>query len=323
MWTTNSYPRTLTVTAQPLPALSSGDPSVWDQTLYAFLVEKGNRSGSRRTVESYSRMLWPFFAERGLTPDRVKPADVLVWVHGIGKSGRTPSSTTVGARIACLSSFYRFLIRMGLVVSNPCDAIERPRAVQSVARGYNADEVRRLLAVVPGTIAGRRDRAILLTLILTGRRRAEVIGLRAGDLSLEGETAFYAYRGKGGKRGRRELPRPAYDAICATLADVGKELAAMAPAESLWQAAARPEGVTSGTFYARFRRYLHAAGLALTGVHVLRHTAAKLRRDAGESIEDVSAFLDHSSLAVTTVYLRRLEGQEDRAWREVAQAIGV
>ncbi len=55
----------------PLPALPSGDPSTWDQALYAFLVEKGNRSGSRRTVESYSRMLWPFFAAR--TPDRVKP----------------------------------------------------------------------------------------------------------------------------------------------------------------------------------------------------------------------------------------------------------
>jgi integrase len=95
----------------------------------------------------------------------------------------------------------------------------------------------------------------------------------------------------------------------------------MAPAESLWQAAAGEAGVTSGTFYARFRRYLVAAGMAPTGIHVLRHTAAKLRRDAGESIEEVSAFLDHSSLAVTTVYLRRLEGQEDRTWREVAQAI--
>jgi len=135
-----------------------------------------DRSGSRRTVESYSRMLWPFFAERSLTPDRVKPGDVLAWVHGIGRSGRTPSSTTVGARIACLSSFYRFLIRMGLVVSNPCDAVERPRSVQSVARGYSADEVRRLLAVVRAdTVAGRRDRAILLTLVLTGRLRAEVI----------------------------------------------------------------------------------------------------------------------------------------------------
>ena len=236
------------MTAQPLPALTSGDPSAWDQALYGFLVEKGNRSGSRRTVESYSRMLWPFFADLGKTPDRVKPADVLAWVHGIGKSGRTPSATTVGARIACLSSFYRFLIRMGLVVSNPTDAVERPRATQSGARGYGADAVRRLLAVVPDTVAGRRDRAILLTLVLTGRRRAEVIGLRAGDLSPEGETVFYAYRGKGGKHGRRELPHPAYEAICATLADAGKELATMAPGESLWQAGARPEGVTSGTF---------------------------------------------------------------------------
>jgi site-specific recombinase XerD len=311
------------MTAQPLPALASGDPSAWDQALYAFLVEKGNRSGSRRTVESYSRMLWPFFAERSLTPDRVKPADVLAWVHGIGKSGRTPSSTTIGARIACLSSFYRFLIRMGLVVGDPCDAVERPRSVQSVARGYSADDVRRLLAVVPDTVAGRRDRAILLTFVLTGRRRTEVIDLRAGDLSLEGETCFYSYRGKGGKRGRRELPHPAYEATCATLADASKELATMAPDESLWQAAARPEGVTSGTFYGRFRRYLRLAGLAPTGIHVLCHTAAKLRRDAGESIEAVSAFLDHSSLAVTTVYLRRLESEADTTWKQVAEAIGL
>jgi integrase/recombinase XerC len=222
------------MTAQPFPALTSGDPSAWDQALYAFLIEKGNRSGSRRTVESYSRMLCPFFADLVKTPDRVKSADVLAWVHGIGKSGRTPSATTVGARIACLSSYFRFLIRMGLVVSNPCDAVERPRAIQSVARGYSANEVRRLLAVVPDSVAGRRDRAILLTLVLTGRRRAEVIGLRAGDLGPEGETVFYAYRGKGGKRGRRELPHPAYEAICTTLADAGKELASTGEPSARW-----------------------------------------------------------------------------------------
>jgi hypothetical protein len=45
------------VNPQPLPAIASRDPSAWDQALYAFLVEKGNRSGSRRTVESYGRML--------------------------------------------------------------------------------------------------------------------------------------------------------------------------------------------------------------------------------------------------------------------------
>ena len=51
--------------------------------------------------------------------------------------------------------------------------------------------------------------------------------------------------------------------------------------------------------------------------------AAKLRRDAGETVEEVSRFLNHSNLATMTTYLRRLEGQEDRSWEKVAQAIGV
>jgi hypothetical protein len=38
---------------------------------------------------------------------------------------------------------------------------------------------------------------------------------------------------------------------------------------------------------------------------------------------DVSRFLDHSSLAVTTVYLRRLEGEQDKSWAKVAEAIGI
>jgi integrase len=266
-------------------------------------------------------MLWPFF--RVKTPDQVRSADVLAFAHGIGLSGRVPSSATVGARIACLSSFYRFAIRMGLLTANPCDALERPRTVPSVARGYSADEVRRILAVVPDSVRGRRDRAILLVLVLTGRRRADVIGMRACDISIEGETVFYSYRGKGGKRGRRELPHPAYVAICRSLADAGTDLATMDPEASLWQAGAGPQGISSGTFYGRFRRYLAAAGLPPTGLHILRHTAATLRRDAGASVEAVSAVLDHSSLAVTTVYLRRLEGETDRTWPDVAMAIGL
>ncbi len=304
-----------------LPAQFADDAPAWTQSVVAFLAEKERRSGSHRTVESYARLLWPFLGRIG-SPDRVTPAHILAWAHGVGASGRQPTSATVGARIACLSSYYRFLIRMGITSANPCDALERPRTIQSVARGLTADEVRRLLEVVPDTVAGRRDRAILLAFVLTGRRRTEVLDLVAGDISIEGAIAFYSYRGKGGKRGRRELPGPAYGALCATLADAGLSLATMDPGASLWQAGARSRGVTSSTFYARFRRYLQAAGLAPTGLHVLRHTAAKLRRDAGASIEAVSSFLDHSSLAVTSVYLRRLEGETDRLWPDVAVAIG-
>jgi integrase len=77
------------------------------------------------------------------------------------------------------------------------------------------------------------------------------------------------------------------------------------------------------TFYGNLRRYFRLAGLPPAGVHIFRHSAAKLRRDAGESVEQVSRFLDHSSLAVTSVYLRRLEGDRDTTWQRVAEAIGI
>ena len=88
---------------QRLPAQLRADVPAWAQTVVAFLAEKERRSGSRRTVESYARMLWPFL-ERVGSPDQVTPAHVLAWAYGMGASGREPSSATVGARIACLSS---------------------------------------------------------------------------------------------------------------------------------------------------------------------------------------------------------------------------
>ena len=261
----------------------------------------------------------------GKAPNKVTVQEVFLWAHGKGVSGKDPSPITIGARIACLSSFFRFLQRMDIVVSNPCDKLERPRTSTPPARGLSADEVRRLLAVIPDSPQGLRDRAIILTLVLTGRRRAEVFRMTAGDLNFENGVCFYSYRGKGGKTGRRELPQPALDALRAALAAWDRGLENMSPHESLWPspAATNGEGLRSASFYGRFRRYLAKAGLQPSGLHVLRHSAAKLRRDAGESVEEVSRFLDHSSLAVTTTYLRRLEGQEDRGWGRVAEAIGV
>src|SRR5262245_43142889 len=97
----------------------------------------------------------------------------------------------------------------------------------------------------------------------------------------------------------------------------------MARDESLWPTRRGTRGITTGLFYANLRRYLVAAGLPVSGVHVLRHSAAKLRRDAGQSIEEVSRFLDHSSLAVTSTYLRRIEVATDSGWGRVADAIGI
>src|SRR5215208_6328324 len=136
-------------------------------------------------------MLDHFWSGIGKTLDRVTPPEVFSWAHGIGLSGKRPSSVTIGARIACLSSFYRFLIRMGLLAGNPCEAIERPKTIPGHAKGLTAEAIQRLLAVIPTTPSGLRDRALVLTFVFTARRRAEIIGLMAGNLIREGDTIHY------------------------------------------------------------------------------------------------------------------------------------
>src|SRR5688500_3373715 len=219
-------------------------------------------------------MLHDFFGRSGETPDEVQTQDVFTWAYGVGLSGRQPSSITIGARLACVSSFYRFLIRMKVVSSNPCDPLERPKSLPGAPRGLTADQIKRLLDVVPTTPVGLRDRAIILTLVMTGRRRAEVIGLKAGSISVE-DRVYYSYRGKGGKTGKRELPPPAVEAIGEWLACSGRSLESMALDDSLWPNLKTGEGITSVTFYTNLRRYLKAAELQSGGVHIFRHSAAK------------------------------------------------
>ena len=57
--------------------------------------------------------------------------------------------------------------------------------------------MQRLLQVIPDTVKGRRDLAIVLTLVLTGRRRSEVVNLTAGDIAFDESAAFYRYTRQG------------------------------------------------------------------------------------------------------------------------------
>ena len=120
----------------------------WQRSLYAFLAEKEQRSGSRRTVEGYSRMLQDFFGRVGKQPDKVTSQDIFVYAHGPGLSGKQPSAITIGARIACISSFYHFLIRMDIVQSNPCDKLQRPKISPSPPRGLSGNQIQTILTVI-------------------------------------------------------------------------------------------------------------------------------------------------------------------------------
>jgi integrase len=148
--------------------------------------------------------------------------------------------------------------------------------------------------------------------VLTGLRREELINLTASSIGLDDDgTPMYTARTKGGKLRYRELPAPAWEAITAYLKASGRSLATL-------DDDARIFPITSQTLYDNLRRYGRAIGIDGLTVHTLRHTAAKLRRRAGASLEDVQAVLGHSNIATTARYLARLEGAKDTGWAAAA-----
>jgi len=297
----------------------------WSNAVSAFLTEKEHRTGSERTAHDYGLILIQLFKRVHTSPDRITPDQIISFAYGIGDSGREPAATTIRSRLAVVSSLYKFLIRMGLTDANPVDRIMRPRAEPPAPRGLTPDEIKRLLAATPPTPAGSRDRAIILCCVLTGRRRTEIVTLCGKDLRVTDDgIVFYTYRGKGNRIRTRQLPPPCVEAIDGFLRDLGKALHLLAPEEPVFPSTyGSGRAVSVHGFYLNFKRHMSNAGLAHVngGVHILRHSAAKLRRDVGQSLEEVSGFLDHTNLAITARYLSRLEGETDTGWQQVTSLI--
>lgn len=199
-----------------------------------------------------------------------------------------------------------------MVSSNPADNVKRPQLPQATPKGLTPTQIRELLAGMSQSPSGRRDRAITLLAVLTGLRREELIGLTAGDLTRDEDgTPMYTARTKGGKLRYRELPAPAWEAITVYLDGDGRSLNTL-------DDDARIFPISSQTLYDNLRRYGRAIGVEGLTVHTLRHTAAKLRRQSGASLEDVQAVLGHSNIATTARYLARLEGTKDSGWEAAA-----
>lgn len=288
-------------------------PESWQRIRSAFLVEKERASGSRRTPTEYARILDRFF-DGVPAPAAVSPLDVEVFAYGPGLSGALPSGSTICVRLAALSGFYELARVNGLVAANPAAIVRRPKAIAPLPRGPEPEAIRRILDAIPETGAGLRDRAVILLIVLSGLRRSEALGLRASDVDLR-RREFLTHV-KGGRERLRVIPEPVVGALAEALAAEGRAFETLGPDELLFR-------VSGAGFYANLRSYATTAGVTGVCPHALRHSAAKLRRLAGASLEEVSALLGHRSFATTVIYLQRLETEPDAGWREAAGVLGL
>ena len=180
------------------------------------------------------------------------------------------------------------------------------------------------------TLPGKRDYALLLLLLATGRRAKEVRQLTWKDLFIYDGGITIRFHCKGGKELCDHLePRVVramlvylqamfqYDPACSSLAQVSL----MDPKQPLWLSFSHKryhQGLSQRGFADIFERYF-----GMTKIHATRHTFALNMLKAGATILEIMQWLGHANIATTSRYLNSLASTENRLASSVLNAMGI
>jgi integrase/recombinase XerD len=146
---------------------------------------------------------------------------------------------------------------------------------------------------------GRRDYAMLVTLLRLGLRAGEVSRLRLDDI--DWRAGELVVRGKGAREDRLPLPAEVGQAVACYLR---RGRPASGRREVFLQARAPFGPIAPGTVSSTVRRACRRAGVAEVGAHRLRHTVACEMVAAGVPLADIAQVLRHHSLQTTALYGR-------------------
>jgi integrase/recombinase XerC len=204
-------------------------------------------------------------------------------------------AVSVARKLSAVRSFYRFLVRRGVVASNPALQTRGPRRAHKLVSFLPIDEATTLVnARALGGAARDRDVAILELLYATGLRVSELTAL---DLEAV-DRAERTVRVLG--KGRKERIVP-YGASAARALE--RYLAPRAARRGPLFANGRGGRLTDRSVRNVVRRAARAAGVARRVTpHTLRHTFATHLLDAGADLRAIQELLGHSRLSTTQRY---------------------
>ena len=214
-------------------------------------------------------------------------------------------SLSVGAAqffVAALRSFLRFCRMEGLVVADLSGAAlaVTGRRRSSLPQGISSSDARALLSSCDRrTAVGRRDYAVILTLLRLGLRGSEVADLGLDDV--EWRVAEVVVLGKGHRYSRLPLPTDVGEAIAEYL-QRGRP---KTTSRRVFVSAQAPlVAIGRGGVASIVRRACVRAGLPEVGTHRLRHTVACEMVKSGVPLAEIGQVLRHRSLSSTAIYAR-------------------
>ena len=305
------------------------------------------RRYSDRTVALYEHALKDYvaYAFREEAPSSVQElvkafnvSEIRSYMVHMLDSDPPMSPRTVNLHLSALSGFCTYLMKIGLLKSNPVKLVSKPKVPKRVPQFYAKEAMDEYFNTTSHVLdddsfgkliqewqtrSGKdlydriMERLIVSVLYSLGIRRAELIGLRVGDVDFG--RNLVKVRGKGDKM--REIP------LVASLSqEILLYLKAVETMCGRIRSLEEPLFVTY-TGIQLYPKYVdRAVKSALGGVksikgrkspHVLRHSLATELMNGDTGLNSIKELLGHSSLAATQVYthssIARLKDSYKRA----------
>lgn len=258
---------------------------------------------SPHTVDAYRKDLEQFFvycsADSNSEESSVDHHLIRGWIVNLMESGH--SARTTNRKISALKTYFRFLLKEGVITSNPIARVLTPKSGKKLPVFVNEKQMETLLDDISfgDDFDGFRNRMIIETFYNTGTRRSELINMRISDVDLQQQQIKVL-----GKRNKERII-PLSRSYCEVLGKYMLERETVHPAlDEDWLFLTH----AGKKIYPRMVHRIVTKFLSMVTTadkkspHVLRHTFATHLLNQGADLNAIKELLGHANLSATEVY---------------------
>lgn len=233
-----------------------------------------------------------------------------------GKDQMPAAPKTIIRKLACLSKYWKHLFDAGLVDSNICDGVTRPKmSIKTETLDFSDQESIQMQEMAGSSpVSGPLHRAILAVLFGTGMRKSELLSLKRSSYQEEKGHRILVFEIKGNRWHKVPL-NPSIikhiEAYLLFMQEIGKDIL---PHEKLFQpirnntsSKRHAKGLSASTI--DYIVKINAKKLGIkhrVSPHSIRATViGHLIEEGKYSLDEVARFVNHKSVDTTRTYDKR------------------